>query len=156
MWRLVRRARDGIPPRYQTEEGHYPTAVTRQHSRRLSGEVIRNRCKACIEQTFGSSLRILERLADVAVRFHRRQSARNMKRLGYRYPLVPATAAWMAPWTALSSDAGSVIALRLSLMPWLWVSDSRGAERELQRMIDEKGDALLETQLALFQAPWRF
>ena len=79
-----------------------------------------------------------------------------MKRLGYRYPLVPATAAWMAPWTALSSDAGSVIALRLSLMPWLWVSDSRGAERELQRMIDEKGDALLETQLALFQAPWRF
>ena len=70
----------------------------------------------------------------------------------YRYSLAPL----FAPWNALSDDAGAVVAMRLTLLPWLWAFDPARAERETRQMIDEKGDAWQETQLAMWQAPWRF
>ena len=64
--------------------------------------------------------------------------------------------ALLAPWQTLASDSSGVIALRLTLMPWLWMFDPAAARRESNTMVDEKKAAFAETQLALWSAPWRF
>ena len=73
-----------------------------------------------------------------------------------RAPSPFAYPAFLAPWQTLAGDSAGVVAMRLTLMPWLWAFDPAGARREGRTMVDEKLAALTETQLALWTAPWRF
>ena len=54
----------------------------------------------------------------------------------------------------MSSPA--VVAMRLNMLPLLWLTEPMKASRETQRMYSEKQAAFQETGLALAQAPLQF
>lgn len=72
------------------------------------------------------------------------------------FPIVPFPSAWTTPWTDLGNSAGVVIATRLTMMPWLLITNPDGAAKEMHKMVDEKQAALQETVAAFWLAPWHF
>ena len=68
-------------------------------------------------------------------------------------PLQRTYAAFLAPWNPVFSTSASVIAMRLAMLPWLWVSNPAAAERESRKMVSEKEDAWNDWQRLAWQAP---
>lgn len=62
----------------------------------------------------------------------------------------------LEPWTRLAMSSPAVVSLRLTLLPWLWLTEPDRASRETQRMFNEKQAAIQETALALTLAPMWF
>ncbi len=65
-------------------------------------------------------------------------------------------AVFSAPISRLAEDSVSVIAARLSSLPWQWATSPLDASRETQLMFAEKHDAAAETWMALLESPWHF
>ena len=59
-------------------------------------------------------------------------------------------------WNQVAVEASEVIARRMWLVPFWWMTDPQRARRETERMFSEKHDALTETQLLLMQAPAQY
>lgn len=59
----------------------------------------------------------------------------------------------LEPWTSLAIGAPSVVGLRLTLMPLLWLTNPLQANNEVSRMFTEKNDALRETSIVMSTAP---
>lgn len=57
----------------------------------------------------------------------------------------------LEPWTRLAISTPDVVNLRLTLLPWLWLTDPFKASKETQRMVQEKSDAWQETAVAIGQ-----
>lgn len=64
--------------------------------------------------------------------------------------------ALLAPWQRLSTDAASVIGLRLMALPWQMMLMPAKGQAEIKRMFSEKQSALAETQFALMMAPAQY
>jgi len=63
---------------------------------------------------------------------------------------------FLSPWKSVASNSAIVIALRVTLMPWLWSYDPKAADREMRKMISEKMTAWEAYQQQLWQEPMRF
>jgi len=63
---------------------------------------------------------------------------------------------FLLPWKSVASNSVAVIALRVSLMPWLLICDPKGADKEMRQMISEKMSAWQAYQQQLWQEPMRF
>ncbi|MFK7889250.1 MAG: hypothetical protein AB8B63_00420 [Granulosicoccus sp.] len=65
-------------------------------------------------------------------------------------------ASLMEPWSRLAIGTPAVIAMRITTLPLLWMSDPGKAARETQKMFSEKPEAVGETLMVVMQAPMRF
>lgn len=71
-------------------------------------------------------------------------------------PIQRAYSAFLAPWNPVLFSSASVIGMRVTMLPWLWLSNPDAAKRESQKMVSEKEDAWQDWQRLAWQAPMNY